>query len=434
MESSRTPETFHYPPGGVKNLASYLLPIIELIPPPGIENNMTTYIDASGMPYDPMTGGAPINWSNFKPTAEQASAIINPQIQSAPIPTATPTAAPKPAPQPAPKQQPSGDFMQYYQGWNPEAARQDFQSAFGGDIGRLQQARGAGGGGGQDNEIMRRIEELYNISANALNELYQNIQTVELPTALSGLDVQKNQLARQLATAGEEAGQEFTTQEQEAQEYKRSALGEARDAFNALSQGISARYGAGASTGLAMTEIAQQAFFKTMGDVNQKWNKTMTTIFTERGRIFKYLKDKELEIEENFQQKVKEVNSEFISRLHEINAQKAMNEQAKRAAQIDVLQQAQARAQQWEDSVKLARLNLEIYKQQVEIEADAAVEWTNNAVTNAFADTDYSATKSGIQNISPIQSLDYTANANRYAPYALAKQEDKFKGLTNPFA
>ena len=341
-------------------------------------------------------------------------------------PTSQPTAQPKPVTQ----QQTTTFPADQYIGWGSTEAQADWNA-------KQQQGGGQPSGGGQD-DMMRRIEDLYNISTGGLNELYQNIQNVELPTALSGLDLQKTQMQRQLATAGTEAETEFAGQTEEAKGYQQSALSEARRAYNALYQGISARYGKGASTGGAMTEIAAQAFMRTQGDVDARWNKTMTAIFNERGKIFKFLKDKEVELEENHAQKVREVNAEFSSRLQEINMQKAMNEQAKAAAKIEVLQQAQARTQEWADAVKLAKLNLEIYRQQVEIESQNAVDWTVDQVANAFSGEEYTQSKTMSGATSPLLSLTqggYTAsNAGGYAPYALAQKEDKFKNVLNPFA
>jgi len=339
-----------------------------------------------------------------------------------------PTAQPS-QPKPVTQQQSTYPADKYI-GWGPTEAQADWNA-------KQQQGGGQPSGGGQD-DMMRRIEDLYNISTGALNELYSNIQNVELPTALSGLDLQKTQMQRQLETAGTEAEQEFTGQTEEAKGYQQSALSEARRAYNALYQGISARYGMGASTGGAMTEIAAQAFMRTQGDIDARWNKTMTAIFNERGKIFKFLKDKEMEIEENHAQKLKEVNAEFSSRLQEISMQKAMNEQAKAAAKIEVLQQAQARAQEWADAVKLAKLNLEIYRQQIEYESQAAVDWTADQVANAFSGEEYTQSKTMSGATSPLLSLGYGANASSnaggYAPYALAQKEDKFKNVLNPFA
>lgn len=63
-----------------------------------------------------------------------------------------------PQPQPKPQQQSSsGNYMDYYQGWDANQAQQDFQKVFGGDINKLMTARGVNtsGGGVNPNEAIR---------------------------------------------------------------------------------------------------------------------------------------------------------------------------------------------------------------------------------------------------------------------------------------
>lgn len=86
--------------------------------------------------------------------------------------------SPAPAPQPAPsysqpsysppQQSSNNDFMRYYQGWNEDQARQDFNQVFGGNIRKLEVARGVSPSeSGLPNAPTINIQEIYDKAFNS---------------------------------------------------------------------------------------------------------------------------------------------------------------------------------------------------------------------------------------------------------------------------
>jgi len=266
------------------------------------------------------------------------------QISSGAIKTPTPQspAVPSVKNEPSPV---SGDYMQYYQGWSPEAAQQDFQNTYGGDIGRLQQARGVSTGGGQ-NDTLAQIDQLYG-STNAIYDKYLSTQLPsELETALGSISTQKTQSERQAKTALEQAMEDFADQTQKTTQYQRESENTLLRQRNAAVQQGMATYGAGSSVGGAIFEIINQEFMRNSGNVRVAAQNSFTAIFKEQAKAKRFYDDYMQKLDEDVKLATKQANDEYNSRVLQIQMAKAATEDAKTQAKIQLLQDQQARAQE----------------------------------------------------------------------------------------
>ncbi len=385
------------------------------------------------------TEAATGQWGAGRTTLQGGSDFIpNQPVPSGPTgasrdfgtPTPQPTYQPTPQPRPAPQPQPTGgfDWAEYQRrGWTDYSAAQADAAATG----------GPGAQQGDQAAQMRQIDEMYNMSIQGLNQLYSQIKTQDLPTALQGLETQRGQLSRQLETSQEETAAEFGRQQTAAESMKRSALSEATRAYNSATQRAMATYGAGSSAGPMISEIISREWLRGRGTISQNWNKTISKIFTERTRLYKYVADKKLEIQENFAQKINEVNNDFKRQLIQVDMEKAATEQAKSAAKLNVLQETIKRTSDIRDAMAIAEGQFEIWTRQVDYEADEAISWLNTEVTNFTTNPEYQQGMASIQ-FPGLPSTELNVQRQQQQQQFLASRpegsDELFQDLINPFA
>jgi len=263
------------------------------------------------------------------------------QISSGAIKTPT---AQAPAAKPVTTSQPSQDYMQYYAGWNPESASQDFQKAYGGDVNRLMQARGVSTGGGQS-DLMGQIDQLYG-STNAIYDQYLSTQLPsELETAMGAITTQKTQSERQASTALEQAMADFAKQQEQTYQNQQASENTLLRQRNSAVQSGMAMYGAGSSTGGAIFEIINQEFLRNSGNVKVAAQNAFSAIFSEEAKARRFYDDYIKKLDEDVKIATKQANDEYNNRMLQIRMAKAQTEDAKTQAKIAVLQDLQSQAQ-----------------------------------------------------------------------------------------
>ncbi len=162
-----------------------------------------------------------------------------------------------------------GNFMDYYAGWNPEAARADFMSVYGGDINRLAAAKGGGMGSAGGTSIEDLISSAYAPALQALTGIESGLQGSKT-SALENVTADYGQGQKTITGEQKELEDALASQGQQLEKSGQSAYSEAIRNLNSLFQTMASRFGAGSSTGGASSEIIGQEFLRNQGNMRQQ--------------------------------------------------------------------------------------------------------------------------------------------------------------------
>lgn len=320
-----------------------------------------------------------------------------------------------------PQQQSGGeDFMQYYAGWDPVAARGDFQGAFGGDINRLRAARGGSSlsGGGFD-------YSMYDPVFNAYKQQLASAEA-ELPLLLEeskqGSEAIRGDLEESLA----QGRQQYATSAEEQRNVKESAFSEARRVYNALQQGFLSRYGTATSTGAAGSEIVAQQTQKDVGDINKIYLSNLGTLQSQLFNIEKYVSRKTDEETKRFQLEQQKIRKAVVDTKIEIN-----NRMIDLNSQIGQQKQQDIRTLQGQ----LTQLGLDWAENIASIKVAAAEETGNIQEAIKALNDQYRQAQSILQQQTPYSPTLKTFDYNNSQPvYGRSdKREDEYSGVINPF-
>ncbi len=321
------------------------------------------------------------------------------------------------------QQSASGNWMDYYQGWNPDAAKQDFLQQFGGDVGRLQTARGfGGGGGGNAPSVMDMINEAYGQEQDYLNQVQSSLPG-QAQTAKSSYDTLLNQQkpqyeAEQSARLGElqtRSDQAARTNQQETARVKQ-LLGELQ---NRQASQLAYTGGYGSSSNPAMAEaFGKQAFSSLSTLAGQNQNVT-DSINSERERVKNFYSKSIGDLTTQVATAKNQIDVDLQDKLNQIAGAKAESAKAK----------AQATMSAWQDYAnRVAQLNLEKTQWQQNLEAwalekgqtlDQAHQFALNA-TGSFNPTAYT--------FAPNQSPSLNMSAGNSMAYAAPVKVNRASG------
>ena len=254
------------------------------------------------------------------------------------------------------QQQSSGNFMDFYPGWNPEAARADFQAQYGGDINRLMSAKGGGGSGGTQ-DISQLISDAY---APALQAL-QDIQTSQESSKLANLqNVEADYTGGKDTISREQKELEdvLASQGQQLEKSGQSAYSEAIRNLNGLFQTMASRFGAGSSTGIASGELIGQEFLRNQGKMQEQLQTGRQSISQEYVKVKNYVSDKISSLDSWKRDAVQKINDNFQAQLAEIGLRRGEIEANKTNARIAALQDAVSRAREINDREREFKLGL----------------------------------------------------------------------------
>lgn len=200
-------------------------------------------------------------------------------------------------------------------------------------------------------EIARQQQEAYNNAISsayspALSALDEWMKQLETNKTQNYADVTKSYGEGQQSIAGQQKeGQEFqANQQSDLSQNLNSALSDAVRYYNALRQQGQAIYGGGSSTGGAVGELAQQAFLKSQGQIQNTAQQGFQAIQAQTQKLQNYVQEKTSTLDQWKRQAEQQIKDNFTSSINQINAQKGMVEANKTNAKLQALQQAQADA------------------------------------------------------------------------------------------
>ena len=338
-----------------------------------------------------------------------------------------PTSEPTPTPQPSGGNNggnSGGDFMQFYQGWDPQAAKMNFQDEFGNDLNKLMTARGVGGSGGSPSDT---------ISEETFNSIFRNLDE-QLAGNAKWQQSMEQQIGAQGATQSADAEASYKTnrgnletsrakQKETAAQSLRDLAQNANDLLNRLSQ----QFGGGSALQASQTAA--------MRNINQTGGNIMNT----RNQAYAEIDNKLDALAETYNAQKQKINSWMDEKKGQI--QQAVQEWAQQIAG----QKTNVRAQMISSAVQSARDYINnlatqkaYYDQQLDywrqLRSQDLAEYAQNlGVTAQFQNK---ATSGGItlpsgEEFAPNQGT--TPVTSDYNTYIASTGKDKEKE-NNPFA
>jgi len=243
--------------------------------------------------------------------------------------------------------------MRFYQGWNPEAAQQDWNATWQSKLGKQS-------GGGVQGEP--DISSIYQPQMQALDALipFLDAQKQNEMGALSGeYDSSKSAYEQAYSRAKQQLGEQNITLDQSLQDSENKM----RRDYLSSQQSVNARFG-DSGAGRAASEVILGEFLRGGGDVRESYASGQRYIIQQQRQTEEDFQNKIDGLEKSKIQAVKDIDLEYNERLHEINMRKADIESNKNAARIEALRAAVERARAIEDQSRqklydIASWNLE---------------------------------------------------------------------------
>lgn len=369
-------------------------------------------------------------WNPYSPTGSFAQEpLISPAPSSGPIgqniPVSTPqyqAPAPQPTPQPQPQPQSSSgggeDFLNYYQGWNPDAARRDFQQVFGGDTNALRRSRGIY----TADELMQQAEQAYQPAITALGQAETSARTgsqESLDKILADYNSYLSDLGNQETNL--KAGQ--AEQERLVGQAGQSAAEEARRNFNLLKQQGMSRFGASSSTGPSVGEIAAQEFARTQGRLGEAGIAAQQQLSLEAGRLNTFVSQKKNDLLRWKTGTEDQIRQNLQATLDNINLRRGEVESAKSQARINVINQARA---------ELEKINTQFYNTRAAL-ALSAIQNGQQIAGRAFTPQEQATIWNQVfaQQLTGVGAAGVTPQMT--APVLAGRRRDQFGNLISPF-
>lgn len=324
------------------------------------------------------------SWQQYSqplPSNTQLSPQANTQLNVAPTPPPKPNipgTLTVPTPEPAPTAGISKDnllnYFPGYQGWNLDAAYQDFLKT-----------GGAGKGGSIGGTSPFDFESIYAPERAALNEL-TNVVGLQRDTALSGLEQQKGSIKSAYEQAFGDARSVLGDQNVSLAQSQRSLQSEAVRQANAAQQQARSLYGNASSAGGALSEIIMQEFARTTGGLREKFTAGQLAIQREEQLTQRNYLTAIQEVDDKFLQGTKEINTEAAARLAEINMKKAELESSKQSMRQQILMDSVNNARTLQQYKTKALFDVGVWKVQRDEELGKANATLNQIVAQVKAD------------------------------------------------
>lgn len=231
-----------------------------------------------------------------------------------------------------------GDFMQFYQGWDPGSALADFKAQYGGDINKLMAAKGAGGGGFGYEDQSGMISEMYEPFMQELNKITGFIDQNKI-NQLGNID--QDYLGTKGLISQEETDLlgNISSQGESLEKGERSAYADAVRAYNNLIQQGLSRYGTGSSAGGAISELVGQEFMRNVGKMKDTVLEGKNQLAVEGTKVKSYVSQKMVDLDKWKRDAVTLVNENFQNKMYEIAMRKGELEANKTRDKIALLQQ-----------------------------------------------------------------------------------------------
>ena len=240
-------------------------------------------------------------------------------------------------------QQPSGGSgkspfpADQYVGWDPTAAQQDWNAK--------QAAGQAGGGGGQNQDLVAMLNESYAPYLSQLAGYEQDIQNLK-GESVTNVDKTfaegEDSINRQKSEL--EAG--LSRQEKDIGAGQVSAWADATRRYNNLVNQALNRFGGSGTTAQAIQGILARELQRGGGQIRQTAQKGLQDVGMERTKMQNYIADKTLQLGQWQRSAMADIDANFTKTLNEIGMDRGRTEGEKTRAKLEILQDTVNRARE----------------------------------------------------------------------------------------
>lgn len=212
-------------------------------------------------------------------------------------------------------------------------------------------------------EFEQALNDYYNPAFSRLDSLEQGYNQ-ELPTAQAGVE---NSFADAINTvnnnfAQSEAG--IQAQSRDVDSGKKSAISQARQLYNELSQRGLSRFGAGTSAGGAYSEIIGRQTAQNMGSAEQTAADANVKLDNELRNLTNFVTTQKTNLGEKKKTALAQLKNDFDAKIRDINAQRGQLESDKAAQRIAELQNARQRAYEIETADKAFQRQIDLFNEE----------------------------------------------------------------------
>lgn len=293
----------------------------------------------------------PAGFSNPQQITQQVS-----QKYNAPAPTPQPL-----APKPQQQSNNNGSLIDKYRasGWNDINAIIADIAAGGGS-----KYQNSGGGENLDsvfNPLFQSISEQEGVAGSQYNDALGQIANEDV-------------LGQKRLTEQKEQGEAgFTRDLDRSDKQKVQSLAEIVRYANALKQQGMARFGGLSSAGMAVNDITNQQTMRDIGTVQESYADQVSRINENANAFRKHITDSFDDWYRTVDQKKKEAKTALDSRLAELRSVRFQTESQRAQANINAIQQSQARVADLNKQVVAAQIQVALMNYQAEISQKAAL-------------------------------------------------------------
>lgn len=381
-----------------------------------------------------IAGGPTVNsanpkyvWAADNPPATDLNYGPQPLIGPQPNPNLKTGGTPQPQSQPQ-QQSSSGNYMDYYQGWDANQAQQDFQKVFGGDINKLMTARGvntSGSGGGVDpNEAIRnQLSSSWDSYFRSLDDQYN---------ALTGKEQDMQGIAR---NSYDQSIRDIGFEQENNQalldkQYRKNEENQVRS-LQDIADNIRNLYRSGniylGSRGAGDSSAANQYSYA----VTKLGSKQRGDVLNQTRSIQNDIADREAQLARTVMSEKAKIKTDFDNKVLEISTWlKDAQEQVKQARANGELQKGQSLAQLSQDIYNQATNRLLQLENNATERTNALVSWAtsnsaniNQLKSNLKEVSNITATNPTFSQLSGSPQVDAQGNMRTY--WSQTKDEDK---------
>jgi hypothetical protein len=381
-----------------------------------------------------IAGGPTVNsanpkyvWAADNPPATDLNYGPQPLIGPQPNPNLKTGGTPQPQSQPQ-QQSSSGNYMDYYQGWDANQAQQDFQKVFGGDINKLMTARGvntSGSGGGVDpNEAIRnQLSSSWDSYFRSLDDQYN---------ALPGKEQDMQGIAR---NSYDQSVRDIGFEQENNQalldkQYRKNEENQVRS-LQDIADNIRNLYRSGniylGSRGAGDSSAANQYSYA----VTKLGSKQRGDVLNQTRSIQNDIADREAQLGRTVMSEKAKIKTDFDNKVLEISTWlKDAQEQVKQARANGELQKGQSLAQLSQDIYNQATNRLLQLENNATERTNALVSWAtsnsaniNQLKANLKEVSNITATNPTFSQLSGSPQVDAQGNMRTY--WSQTKDEDK---------
>ncbi len=298
-----------------------------------------------------------------------------------------------------------------YIGWDPVAAQADWNAKI--------KAGTAGTGGSVD--LGSLISSAYGPALQALQDiegkLYssrdENIGNINTTAQQSGESISREQNSLQSSLDQQSADLEKSG---------RSAFAEAMRNVNNLFQTLAARYGQGASTGGAASEIIGQQYLRNNGQMQQQLEQGRQQIGQQVTQMKNYIADKMDQLDQWKRTTIASINDQFNQNMAQIAMRRGDIEANKTQDRVAALQNALSQAQNVQNQEMQFKQGL------AQFAVENMTKFTNKAFTpQEIAGVVNSMLNQNISGLSANTAINGEGFSNYYNPTLTQKQKDDLK-------